>query len=92
MGIWVAVLPRVDQLKKLMPNFWRAVYMPIKILYGARIGRSILKDYFIENTEDIEYDNFILQSADYIRVGQAIVLQTQRQNRVLCHLIDLDWT
>ena len=43
MGIWVAVLPRVDQLKKLMPNFWRVVYMPIKILYGARIGRSIHK-------------------------------------------------
>ena len=26
MVIWVAVLPRVDQLAKVMPNFWRAVY------------------------------------------------------------------
>ena len=26
MVIWVAVLPRVDQLTKVMPNFWRAVY------------------------------------------------------------------
>ena len=29
MVIWVAVLPRVDQLTKVMPNFWRAVYMHI---------------------------------------------------------------
>ena len=28
MVIWVAVLPRVDQLAKVMPNFWRAVYVP----------------------------------------------------------------
>ena len=27
MVIWVAVLPRVDQLTKVMPNFWRAVYI-----------------------------------------------------------------
>ena len=27
MVIWVAILPRVDQLAKVMPNFWRAVYM-----------------------------------------------------------------
>ena len=26
MVVWVAVLPRVDQLTKMMPNFWRAVY------------------------------------------------------------------
>ena len=25
MDIWVAVLPRVDQLTKVMPNIWRAV-------------------------------------------------------------------
>ena len=25
MVIWVAILPRVDQLTKVMPNFWRAV-------------------------------------------------------------------
>ena len=25
---WVAILPRVDQLTKMMPNFWRAVYLP----------------------------------------------------------------
>ena len=29
MVIWVAVLPRVDQLTKVMPNFWRAVYFII---------------------------------------------------------------
>ena len=27
MVVWVAVLPRVDQLTKVMPNFWRAVYI-----------------------------------------------------------------
>ena len=27
MVIWVAVLPRVDQLTEAMPNFWRAVYI-----------------------------------------------------------------
>ena len=28
MVIWVAVLSWVDQLTKVMPNFWRAVYTP----------------------------------------------------------------
>ena len=29
MVIWVAVLPRVDQLTKVIPNFWRAVYIRV---------------------------------------------------------------
>ena len=33
MVIWVAVLPRVHQLTKVMPNFWRAVYVIVAVIY-----------------------------------------------------------
>ena len=33
MLIWVAELPRVDQLTKAMPHFWRAVYICAKSQY-----------------------------------------------------------
>ena len=32
MIIWVAVLLQVDQLAKVMPNFWRAVYVSYEYL------------------------------------------------------------
>ena len=45
MVIWVAVLPRVDQLTKVMPNFWRAVYF---LLVAPSIGITKPLNQFIE--------------------------------------------
>ena len=42
--IWVAVLPRVDQLTKVMPNFWRAVY--IKKTHGKYMMASFGMETF----------------------------------------------
>ena len=44
MVIWVAVLPRVDQLTKVMPSFWKAVYIPYTSSVIGRIyNGSVIK-------------------------------------------------
>ena len=49
MVIWVAVISRVDQLTKVMPNFWRAVYLYIHVYTNAwmnNIQLKMIKIYF----------------------------------------------
>ena len=82
MVVRVAVLPRVDQLTKVMPNFWSAVYsttvcnwsldmtpIPLKVFW-AKLKEWILFQYSIlrHKCNDVVYVRVLTKQLPYIFV------------------------
>ena len=54
MVISVTVLPRVDQLTKVMPNFWRAVYINAREKRGPHFTMKYFAQIIAHHTRRLQ--------------------------------------